>query len=410
MQLGAPERHNYVKNAPPVLHRRTAAYHAGMSTEIRPFAVAVDDAEIDDLKTRLARTRWPEAEVVDDWTQGIPLAYLREVCEYWASDYDWRRCEAAINSRPNFLTGIDGLDVHFQHIRSAHDDALGMIVTHGWPGSVLEFAQVIDPLVDPTSHGGTEGDAFHLVLPSLPGYGFSAKPSAPGTGVERIAAMWDELMGRLGYDSYVAQGGDWGSAVTTHIGMQDLGRCRAIHTNMPLAGPSKESMADLTAAEQAALESMGYYDKWDAGYSKQQSSRPQTIGYSLVDSPAGLAGWILEKFWSWTDRSAHPEDYYSRDQLLDNVSLYWFTATGASSGRLYWESFGSFAGGECAIPSACSIFPNEVFRASRRWASKRYTDIRYWNEPEAGGHFAAFEQPELFVAEMRAAFKFLDSD
>ena len=286
-------------------------------------------------------------------------------------------------------------------------DALPMIVTHGWPGSVLEFAGVIDPLVDPTAHGGRESDAFHLVLPSLPGYGFSAKPSAPGTGVERIATMWDELMGRLGYDSYLAQGGDWGSAVTTHIGMQNLGRCRAIHTNMPVAGPSKESMADLTPKEQAALESMGYYDKWDSGYSKQQSSRPQTIGYSLVDSPVGLAGWILEKFWSWTDRSAHPEDYYSRDQLLDNVSLYWFTATGASSARLYWESFANFAGGEVEIPSACSIFPNEVFRASRRWAAKRYTDIRYWNEPEAGGHFAAFEQPELFVAEMRAAFAWL---
>ena len=345
---------------------------------------------------------------MDDWSQGIPLAYLREVCEYWAGEYDWRRCEAAINARPNFITGIDGLDVHFQHIRSAHDDALPMIVTHGWPGSVLEFTQIIDPLVDPTSHGGTAGDAFHLVLPSLPGYGFSAKPSSPGTGAERIAAMWDELMGRLGYDSYVAQGGDWGSLVTTNIGMQDLGRCRAIHTNMPVAGPSKESMADLTAKEQAALDSMGYYDRWDSGYSKQQSSRPQTIGYSLVDSPVGLAAWILEKFWSWSDRSAHPEDYFSRDALLDNVSLYWFTATGASSARLYWESFASFGGGEVAIPSACSIFPNEIFRASRRWASKRYTDIRYWNEPEVGGHFAAFEQPELFVAEMRAAFKFLD--
>ena len=379
-----------------------------MNADIRPFTVAVSDSEIDDLKARLARTRWPEAEVVDDWTQGIPLAYLRDVCEYWASDYDWRRCEAAINARPNFITAIDGLDIHFQHIRSAHEDALPMIVTHGWPGSVLEFTKIIDPLVDPVSHGGGEGDAFHLVLPSLPGYGFSAKPSAPGTGVERIAAMWDELMGRLGYDSYVAQGGDWGSAVTTHIGIQNLGRCQAIHTNMPVAGPSKESMQDLTPKEQAALESMGHYDKWDSGYSKQQSSRPQTIGYSLVDSPVGLAAWILEKFWSWTDRSAHPEDYYSRDQLLDNVSLYWFTATGASSARLYWESFANFAGGEVEIPSACSIFPNEIFRASQRWAEKRYTDIRYWNEPEAGGHFAAFEQPGLFVAEMRAAFKFLD--
>ena len=379
-----------------------------MSTEIRPFTVSVADAEIEDLKARLARSRWPEPEVVDDWSQGIPLAYLKEVCEYWADGYDWRRCEAAINARPNFITTVDGLDIHFQHIRSAHDGALPMIFTHGWPGSVLEFTKIIDPLVDPTAHGGAAGDAFHLVLPSLPGYGFSGKPSAPGTGVERIATMWDELMVRLGYDSYVAQGGDWGSAVTTQIGRQNLGRCRAIHTNMPVAGPSKESMADLTAKEQAALESMGYYDKWDSGYSKQQSSRPQTIGYSLVDSPVGLAAWILEKFWSWSDRSAHPEDYFSRDQLLDNVSLYWFTATGASSGRLYWESFGSFAGGEVEMPTGCSIFPNEIFRASRRWAEKRYTDIRYWNEPEVGGHFAAFEQPELFVAEMRAAFKFLD--
>ena len=375
-----------------------------MSAEIRPFTAAVDEADIDDLKARLARTRWPEAEVVDDWSQGIPLAYLRDVCEYWADDYDWRRCEAAINARPNFVTEIDGLDIHFQHIRSHHEAALPMIVTHGWPGSVLEFAQIIDPLVDPTAHGGGPGDAFHLVLPSLPGYGFSSKPAAPGTGVERIATIWDELMGRLGYDRYVAQGGDWGSAVTSVIGAQNLGRCWAIHVNMPVAGPTKESMADLTPKEQASLESMGYYDKWDSGYSKQQSSRPQTIGYSLVDSPVGLAAWILEKFWSWTDRSAHPEDYYSRDQLLDNVSLYWFTATGASSARLYWESFANFGGDEVVVPSACSIFPNEIFRASRRWASKRYTDIRYWNEADKGGHFAAFEQPELFVAEIRAAF------
>lgn len=375
-----------------------------MSAEIRPFTAAVDEADIDDLKARLARTRWPEAEVVDDWSQGIPLAYLRDVCEYWAGDYDWRRCEAAINARPNFVTDIDGLDIHFQHIRSNHEAALPMIVTHGWPGSVLEFAQIIDPLVDPTAHGGGPGDAFHLVLPSLPGYGFSSKPAAPGTGVERIATMWDELMGRLGYDRYVAQGGDWGSAVTSVIGAQSLGRCRAIHVNMPVAGPTKESMADLTPKEQASLDSMGYYDKWDSGYSKQQSSRPQTIGYSLVDSPVGLAAWILEKFWSWTDRSTHPEDYYSRDQLLDNVSLYWFTATGASSARLYWESFANFGGDEVVVPSACSIFPNEIFRASRRWASKRYTDIRYWNETDKGGHFAAFEQPELFVTEIRAAF------
>ena len=378
-----------------------------MSDALRPFTVSVSETEIDDLRERLHRTRWPEREAVDDWSQGIPLAYLREVCEYWADAYDWRRCEQQINARANFVTEIDGLDIHFQHIRSDHEDALAMIVTHGWPGSVLEFTKVIDPLVDPIAHGGAPSDAFHLVLPSLPGYGWSSKPSVSGTGVERIAAMWDELMRRLGYASYVAQGGDWGSAVTTQIGMQNLGRCQAIHLNMPVAGPTPESLEDLTPAEQAALDSMGYYDKWDSGYSKQQSSRPQTIGYSLVDSPAGLAGWILEKFWSWSDRSAHPEDYFSRDELLDNVSLYWFTATGASSARLYWESFGSFAGGSVDMPTACSIFPNEIFRASRRWATKRYSDIRYWNNLDAGGHFAAFEQPELFVGEMRAAFRWL---
>ena len=374
---------------------------------MRPFTVSVSQEEIDDLQARLRRTRWPEREAVDDWSQGIPLAYLREVCEYWADGYDWRRCEEQVNARANFVADIDGLEIHFQHIRSDHDEALPMIVTHGWPGSVLEFTKVIDPLTNPVSHGGTAEDAFHLVLPSLPGYGWSARPSTTGTGVERIATMWDELMGRLGYESYVAQGGDWGSAVTTQIGIQDLGRCKAIHLNMPIAGPTPESLEDLTTAEQAALDSMGYYDKWDSGYSKQQSSRPQTIGYSLVDSPAGLAGWMLEKFWSWSDRDAHPEDYFSRDALLDNVSLYWFTATGASSARLYWESFGSFGGGPVQLPTACSIFPNEIFRASRRWAEKRYPDIRYWNNLEVGGHFAAFEQPELFVGEMRAAFRWM---
>ncbi len=378
-----------------------------MGDDIRELTVAISDDEIADLRGRLRRARWPEPEVVDDWSQGIPLAYLQDVCEYWANSYDWRRCEAGINARPNYLTSIDGLDVHFQHIRSPEAGALPMIITHGWPGSFLEFTKVIDALTRPSDHGGTPADAFHLVVPSLPGYGLSGKPSAPGTGVGRIAEMWDTLMGRLGYDAYVAQGGDWGSAITTAIGAQNLGRCQAIHTNMPIAGPSKEAMADPTPGELAALESLGYYDKWDSGYSKQQSSRPQTIGYSLVDSPVGLAGWILEKFWSWTDRSAHPEDYYSRDELLDNVSLYWFIRTGASAARLYWESFGSFDMGTVEIPSACSVFPNEILKSSQRWASKRYTDIRYWNEPDKGGHFAAFEQPQRFIAEMRAAFSFL---
>lgn len=373
--------------------------------EIRPFEVAVSHAEIEDLRTRLRQTRWPEAETTSDWSQGIPLAYLQEVCDYWAEQYDWRRCEARLNARPNYITSLQGLDIHFQHIRSAHPDALPMIITHGWPGSVLEFDKIVDPLVDPEAHGATPADAFHLVVPSLPGYGWSSKPAMAGTGVPRIARMWDELMRRLGYGDYVAQGGDWGSAVTTVIGMQNRGACRAIHTNMPVAGPPPEVFANPTAGETAALESLGYYDKWDSGYSKQQSSRPQTIGYSLVDSPAGLAAWILEKFWSWSNRGSSPEECFNRDDLLDNVSLYWFTATGASSARLYWESFGDFGKDTVDIPSACSIFPNEIIRASRRWAATRYTDIRYWNELDKGGHFAAFEQPELFVSEMRDAFK-----
>ncbi len=373
--------------------------------EIRPFEIAVPDAEIEHLRTRLAATRWPEAEPVDDWSQGIPLAYMQEVCDYWANGYDWRRAEAQLNAHSNFITNIDGLHVHFMHIRSPHADALPMIVTHGWPGSVVEFLKVIGPLTDPTAHGGAASDAFHLVIPSLPGYGWSAKPTAAGVGVPKIAEMWDVLMRRLGYDSYVAQGGDWGSAVTTTIGMQNRGACRAIHTNMPVAGPTKESLADPTPQEVAALESLGHYDKWDSGYSKQQSTRPQTLGYGLVDSPAGQAAWILEKFWAWSDRGASPEDCFGRDELLDNVSVYWFTATGASSARLYWESFANFGDGEVTIPTACSIFPNEIIRASRRWAAKRYTNIYYWNELDRGGHFAAFEQPKLFIQEMQNAFK-----
>jgi pimeloyl-ACP methyl ester carboxylesterase len=371
-------------------------------TEIRPFTIDVPQADIDDLRDRLARTRWPEAETVDDWTQGIPLAYTQELCAYWADGYDWRRCEAGLNAHPNFLTEIDGLDVHFQHIRSPHDDATPMIVTHGWPGTIVEFQAIIDPLTNPTAHGGTADDAFHLVLPSLPGYGWSARPSTAGTGVDRIATMWDDLMGRLGYDTYVAQGGDWGSAVTTFIGMQNRGRCRAIHTNMPVAGPTPESLESPTPQEVSAMEGLGHYDKWDSGYSKQQSTRPQTLGYGLVDSPVGQAAWIAEKFWAWTDCDGHPENALTRDQILDDVSAYWFTATGASSARLYWESFAQFGDGTVDVPTGCSIFPKEIIRCSRRWAEQRYTNIVYWNELEKGGHFAAFEQPGTFVDEMRA--------
>jgi pimeloyl-ACP methyl ester carboxylesterase len=377
------------------------------SADIQPFTIEVTDEEIEDLGERLRRTRWPEPATVDDWTQGLPLAFAREVCAYWADEYDWRRCEAGLNSHPNFLTELGGLDVHFQHIRSLHHDATPLIVTHGWPGSIVEFQKVIGPLTDPTAHGGEASDAFHLVLPSLPGFGWSAKPTHAGTGVEAIAGMWDELMGRLGYDRYVAQGGDWGSIVTTEIGIQNQGHCRAIHVNMPRANPVPAEGRELDPDEARAYEALDYYLKTDSGYSKIQSTRPQSIGYSLVDSPVGLATWILEKFWSWTDRDGHPEDHFTRDELLDNVSVFWFTASGASSARLYWESFGSRTPGTVTIPTGVSQFPNEIVRAARRWADERFVDIRYWNEVARGGHFAAFEVPELFVSEVRAAFRAL---
>lgn len=375
-----------------------------MSDDIRPFTISVSDAEIADLRTRLDRTRWPEPACVEDWTQGIPLHYMRELCKYWRTEYDWRRFETALNSYDNFLTEIEGLDIHFVHARSPHPEATPMIMTHGWPGSVAEFMKVIDPLTDPTNHGGQPSDAFHLVLPSLPGYGWSAKPSAPGTGVDRIAEMWDKLMVRLGYDSYVAQGGDWGAAVTTAIGSQALGHVQAIHTNMPIARPTPEQATDTGADTVRALSAAQHYDRWDSGYSKQQSTRPQTLGYALVDSPAGQCGWIAEKMWAWTDNDGHPESSLTRDEILDNISIYWFTATAASSGRLYWESFANFTATEVDVPTGCSIFPGEILRTPLAWAKNRYHDIRYWNEPDRGGHFAAWEVPDIFVNELRAAF------
>jgi len=378
-----------------------------MSEDIRPFTIEIPDAAIDDLRDRLARARWPEAEAVDDWSQGIPLAYTQELCEYWATEYDWRRFESAINGYDNFITEIDGLDIHFLHIRSPHEDATPMVLTHGWPGSVAEFMGVIDPLTNPTEHGGNAEDAFHLVIPSLPGYGWSAKPNKVGRGIDWVATAWNTLMVRLGYDSYVAQGGDWGGAVTTYIGMQNLGNVRAIHTNMPVAGPTPESLADPTPQEADALGALGHYDRWDSGYSKQQSTRPQTLGYGLVDSAAGQCAWIAEKMWAWTDNDGHPESALSKDQMLDNISIYWFTASAASSARLYWESFGDFGSANVEIPTGCSIFPKEIIRCSRRWAEQRYTNIQYWNELPKGGHFAAWEQPATFVTEMRAAFQVL---
>lgn len=369
---------------------------------VTPFRIAVPEADLDDLRTRLGRTRWPGAETVDDWSQGIPLSYVQELCETWRNDYDWRPTESALNGFGSFRTEIDGVGIWFLHTRSPHPDATPLVLTHGWPGSVWEFHSVIGPLTDPVAHGGDAADAFDVVCPALPGYGFSDKPTEAGWGTERIADAWAELMTRLGYERFGAQGGDWGSMVTTQLALRHPERLVGIHLNMPIAIPTGD---DPTPAELEALAGFDHYQKWDSGYSTQQSTRPQTLGYGLADSPAGQLAWIVEKFWAWTDCDGHPEHALTRDELLDNVMLYWLPNTGASSARLYWESFKNVNLDPVEVPTGCSIFPKEIFRMSRRWAEGRFTDLRWFGELERGGHFAAFEQPEVFVDEVRSAFR-----
>lgn len=374
---------------------------------IEPFHIDIPNQQLMDLQRRLQMTRWPDPETPNDWSQGVPLAYMQDICGYWAADYNWRATEARLNALAQFRTTLDGLGIHFLHIRSPHENALPLVITHGWPGSIVEFLKVLGPLTNPTAHGGDAADAFHLVCPTLPGYGFSDKPTAPGWNIERIARAWSQLMVRLGYHSYVAQGGDWGAAVTTSIALQDTAHCLGIHLNMPIVVPDRETMDDLTAFEKAALAGRQHYRDWDSGYSKQQSTRPQTVGYGLVDSPAGQAAWILEKFWAWTDCDGHPENVLTRDELLDNVMMYWLPGVAASSARLYWESFNRMSMEVVRIPTGCSMFPKEIFRSSRRWVEKRFQRLVYWNELERGGHFAAFECPATFVNELRACFRYM---
>lgn len=376
-----------------------------MAQEIRSFVIDIPESDLDDLRWRLGHTRWPEPATVDDWSQGVPLGYVRDLCEYWRDGYDWRASEARLNAFPQFLTDIDGLPIHFIHVRSSHEDAVPLVITHGWPGSVVEFCKVIGPLTEPVAHGGRADDAFHVVCPSLPGYGFSGKPSRPGWGTARISDAWDTLMTRLGYTRYGAQGGDWGAQVTTGLAMRHPDHLVGIHLNMPGVIPDPATMDDLTETEKAALASLEYYSKQDSGYAKEQSTRPQTIGYSLLDSPVGLCAWIIEKFWSWTDSDGDPANVLTRDEMLDNVMLYWLPGTGASAARMYWESLARPLLGPVEAPAGCSIFPKEIIRPSRRWAEKHFADLRYWNEPVRGGHFAAFEQPVTFVGEVRAAFR-----
>ena len=379
---------------------------------IRPFAIAVAQAELDDLRGRLERTRWVDQETPGDWSQGLPLAYAKALHHTWLHDYAWRDREAYFNQFDQFLTQIEGLDIHFIHQRSPVENARPLLITHGWPGSIVEFHQVIGPLTNPEAHGGNAEDAFHVICPTLPGYGFSGKPEQVGWNVAKIAQAWDTLMQRLSYPRYFAQGGDWGSAVTTAIGLQNLGHCAGIHLNMPLALPTPEALANPNERDKQALAGAAYYQQWGAGYSKQQSTRPQTLGYALVDSPIGQAAWIIEKFYEWTDCQGHPENAIAREQLLDNVMFYWLGRSGASSARLYWESFeGSFSGHKnsaVTVPTGCSIFPKEIVPTPRSWAEKRYCNIVYWNELDRGGHFAAFEQPALFVQELRSCFALVE--
>jgi epoxide hydrolase len=370
---------------------------------MEPFRIAASDDDLRDLRDRLRRTRWPEPATVDGWEQGVPLPYLRELCAYWADGYDWRTTEAALNAFPQFRTVVDGLGIHFLHVRSPHPDALPLVLTHGWPGSIVEFRRVIGPLTRPPD----PRDAFDVVCPSLPGYGFSDKPDAPGWGVERIADAWIALMGLLGYARYGAAGSDWGTSVSTLIGRRDPDHVAGIHLVPPLVPPDPATYGSLTGRERDALDALERR-RADDGYSLEQATRPQTVGYGLVDSPVALCAWLVEKFHTWTD----PASPLTRDDLLDNVMLYWLPGTGASAARLYWESIAlvkSWFDAEVAdvvtVPAGCTVFPHENPRPSRRWAQRRFTDIRYWSEPTRGGHFAAFEQPDLFVDEVRAFFR-----
>jgi pimeloyl-ACP methyl ester carboxylesterase len=365
---------------------------------VQPFRVEVSDDDLAELRRRIRATRWPEPQTVDDHSQGVPLDYLRELCRYWSDGYDWRRCERALNAFPQLRHDVDGLAIHALHVRSPHDGALPLVLTHGWPGSVLEFLDVIAPLTDPAD----AADAFHLVVPSLPGYGFSGKPSAPGWSAERTAAAWAQLMTDLGYERFAAQGGDWGAVVTTALARHCPDRLAGIHLNMPLGRKPDDDTA-LSERDQQALAAMARFQREGRGYHIEQSTRPQTIGYALVDSPVALCAWIVEKLLGWADAGTEPP--LSKDAMLDDVTLYWLTATGASSARYYWENYRKGRTDPVGVPTGCSLFPGEILPMPRSWADRMYTDIRYWHELDAGGHFAAWEQPALFVDEVREFFR-----
>ena len=392
---------------------------------IRPFRVDLPEEAIADLRRRVMDTRWPDKETVADSSQGAQLASLQELVRYWGSGYDWRKAEAKLNALPQFMTTIDGLDIHYLHVRSRHQNALPMIITHGWPGSVFEFLKAIGPLTDPTAHGGSAEDAFDLVLPSIPGYGFSGKPSGTGWGPDHIARVWAELMKRLGYTHYVAQGGDWGAVITDAMGRQAPAGLRGIHVNLPAAVPPEVEAAlagtgpvpaDLAEQERAVFEALSAYRKSGySGYFVALTARPQAIGYGLTDSPAGLAAFILwhPGFAKWT-YGGDPHQSLTKDEVLDDFTLYWLTNSATSAGRLYWENHGAsptsasaLKTADIAVPVAITVFPDDIYRPPETWARRAYRNLIYFHEVDRGGHFAAWEQPELFSAELRAAFRSL---
>jgi pimeloyl-ACP methyl ester carboxylesterase len=389
------------------------------AAEIRPFHFEAPEEQLDDLRRRITATRWPTNELVPDRSQGVQLAPLQELARYWAGDYDWRKAEAKLNALPQFTTEIDGVEIHFIHVRSPHESALPLIMTHGWPGSVMELLDSVGPLTDPTAHGGSAEDAFHLVLPSLPGYGFSSEPTELGWENGRMARAWAELMDRLGYTRYVAQGGDVGAGVTDAMGRQGPEGLAGIHVNLLLAAiPLKDQLPAESEQERAAHDAVDTFNKDGFAYFLEQSTRPQTIGYSLLDSPVGLAAWLLDhdtdSYYKISNAfvDGEPAGNLTRDNILDNITLYWLTGTGTSAGRWYWEFGRSAAAAEASgqapppvsVPVGFTTFPDEIFAAPRSWVETVYPGLAYFNEVDKGGHFAAWEEPELFATEMRAAF------
>ena len=376
---------------------------------ISPFRVAIRQADLDELRTRLSRSRWPEPQTtgIDNWNQGVPLREAQRIVNYWHTQYEWRRCEERLNQLGGYRTTIEDLGIYFLHVRSPHSNALPIILTHGWPGSIIDFIKSIGPLTDPTAHGGLKEDAFHVVIPSLPGYGFTDKPTAGGWDANKTAGAWIELMARLGYDKrWCAQGGDWGAVVTKAIAGKNPPGCVGIHLNSVSIKPTELEEATASTEEADYIQRSKFYTDVLSGYAKEQTTRPQTIGYSLADSPAGQGLWIYEKFHDWTDCAGNPESILTLDEILDDITLYWLTNSGASSARMYAESYAqSSETPPTRVAVAVSQFPKDLGGASERWTKRRYPTLMYWNNTEKGGHFAAFEQPTIFVREVRAGLR-----